>query len=63
LFTYEPTCVEEVVKEDKRAQAMYEEIDCIEINDTCDIVNLSKDKDSIGVKWDYKTKVNENSEI
>jgi hypothetical protein len=63
LFTYQPTCFEEVVKEEKWVQAMDEEIDSIERNDTWDLVDFPKDKDCIGVKWVYKIKVNEKGEI
>ena len=42
---------------------MDEEMDSIENNDTRDLVNLPNDKNFIGVKWLYKTKVNEKGEI
>ena len=42
---------------------MDEEMDSIEKNDTWDLVNLPKDKNLIGVKWVYKTKLNEKGEI
>ena len=35
----------------------------IENNDTWDLVDLPNDKNLIGVKWVYKTKVNEKGEI
>ena len=38
---------------------MHEEIVVIENNDTWDLVDLPKDKNLIGVKWVYKTKLNE----
>ena len=38
------------------AQAMDEEIECIEKNQTWELVNVPKDKDVISVKWIYKTK-------
>ena len=44
-------------------QAMDEEMDSIEKNDTWDLVNLPKDKNLIGVKWVYKKKLNEKGEI
>ena len=42
---------------------MGEEIVSIEINGTWDLVDLLKDKKSTGVKWVYKTKLNEKGEI
>ena len=42
---------------------MDEEMDSIEKNDTWDLVNLPNDKNLIGVKWVYKTKLNEKGEI
>ena len=42
---------------------MDEDIDSIEKNDTWDLVNLPKNKNLIGFKWVYKTKVNEKGEI
>jgi hypothetical protein len=48
-------CFEEVVKQDKWVQAMYEDIDSIKRNDTWDLVDFPKDKDCIGVKWIYKS--------
>jgi hypothetical protein len=37
---------------------MDEDIDSIERNNNWDLVNLPKGKNSIGVKWVYKTKLN-----
>lgn len=42
---------------------MDEEIESIENNDTWDLVDLPKDKNIIGVKWVYKTQLNEKGEI
>jgi len=42
---------------------MDEEIEVIEKNDTWDLVDFPKDKNLIGVKWVYKTKLNEKGEI
>ena len=33
-----------------------EEIECIEKNQTCELVDVPKDKDVSSVKWIYKTK-------
>jgi hypothetical protein len=52
----DPLTFEEVVKDDVWAQAMDEEIECIENNQTWKLVDVPEDKDVISVKWIYKTK-------
>jgi hypothetical protein len=52
----DPLTFEEAVKEDVWAQAMDEEIRCIERNQTWKLVDVPDDKDVISVKWIYKTK-------
>jgi hypothetical protein len=52
----DPLTFEEVVKDDVWAQAMDEEIKCIENNQTWKLVDVPEDKDVISVKWIYKTK-------
>ena len=42
---------------------MNEEIDAIEKNQNWDLVYIPRDKTSIGVKWVYKTKLNEKGEL
>jgi hypothetical protein len=42
---------------------MNEEIEAIERNKTWDLVDFPIDKTSIGVKWVYKTKLNEKIKI
>jgi hypothetical protein len=59
----EPVFYEEAVKQEHWVNAMDEEIDSIERNDTWDLVDLPKNKKPIGVKWVYKTKLNEKGEI
>jgi hypothetical protein len=59
----DPIHFEEAVKDDKWVRAMDEEIDAIEKNQTWQLVSLPKDKDVIGVKWVYKTKLNEKDEV
>ena len=44
-------------------KAVNEEIDAIEKNQTWDLVDIPGDKTSIGVKWVYKTKLNEKWEL
>ena len=50
LFYCDPMHFEEAIKEDKWIQAMNEEIDAIERNDTWDFVDLLEGKDNIGFK-------------
>ena len=52
----DPLTFEEVVKDKVWEQAMDEEIECIEKNQTWEMVDVPKDKDVISVKWIYKTK-------
>ena len=47
---------EEAVEEEVWAQAMDEEIECIEKNQTWELVDVPKDKDVFSVKWIYKTR-------
>ena len=44
-------------------KAMEEEIKMIEKNKTWELVDCPKDKDVIGVKWVYKTKLNPDGSI
>lgn len=59
----QPTYFEEVVKEKVWVEVMKEEIDTIEKNKTWTLVYLPTDKNNIGVKWVYKTKMNEKSQV
>jgi hypothetical protein len=52
----DPLTFEEAVKDDVWAQAMDEEIRCIESNQTWKMVDVPDDKDVICFKWIYKTK-------
>nr|GEY16946.1 retrovirus-related Pol polyprotein from transposon TNT 1-94 [Tanacetum cinerariifolium] len=54
---------EEVIKIDKWKKAMDAEIKAIEKNNTWHLIDLPKDAKCIGVKWVYKTKLNENGEV
>ena len=62
LFSRQPTSFDEPVKDAQWVQAMHEEIDAIEKNQTWDLVDIHADKTSIGVKWVYKTKGKESLE-
>jgi hypothetical protein len=52
----DPSTFEEDVKDDVWAQAMDEEIKCIENNQTWKLVDVPEDKDVISFNWIYKTK-------
>jgi hypothetical protein len=59
LMSCQPTSFKEETKEPHWVQAMNQEIDSIEKNKTWDLVDFPSHKKSIGVKWVYKTKLNE----
>jgi hypothetical protein len=52
----DPLTFEEEVKDDVWAQAMDQEIICIDNNQTWKLVDVLEDKDVISVEWIYKTK-------
>ena len=52
----DPLAFEEVVDEEAWEQDIDEEIECIEKNQTWELVDVRKDKYVINVKWIYKTK-------
>lgn len=49
---------EEAIQEEAWKNEIEEEINVIEKNETWELVDRSKDKDVIGVKWIFKTKFN-----
>ncbi|XP_073120189.1 uncharacterized protein [Henckelia pumila] len=57
----DPITFKEESKEEKLNQAMKEEIKSIEKNDTRELTSLPLHKYSIGVKWIFKTKTNQDS--
>jgi hypothetical protein len=63
LMSCQPTSFKEAAKETHWVQAMNQEIDSIEKNKTWDLVDFPSHKKSIGVKWVYKTKLNEKGQI
>lgn len=63
LFSCDPMCFDEAVKEEHWIKSMDEEIDSIERNHTWELMDLPEGKDCIGVKWVYKTKFNAEGEI
>lgn len=63
FLSYQPTHFEEAVKEKEWIEAMNNEIEAIEKNKTWELVDLPAGMNSIGVKWVYKTKLNEKGQI
>ncbi|KAL0294285.1 UNVERIFIED_CONTAM: Retrovirus-related Pol polyprotein from transposon RE2 [Sesamum radiatum] len=59
----EPESFEAAAKDEVWVQAMKEEIKMIEKNDTWELTERPKDKEVIGVKWIYKTKLNADGSI
>eukprot|EP00253_Pinus_taeda_P008999 PITA_08999 len=54
---------EDAIKDKKWIEAMDEEMNSIERNNTWELVELPKGKEVIGVKWVYKTKCNAEGKI
>ena len=54
---------EEAIKEKKWKEVMDSEIKSIEKNKTWELTNLTKGQKTIGVKWVFKTKLNENGGV
>ena len=63
FFSFQPSSSQESIRDENWVQAMDEEINSIEKNDTWDLVNFPMDKNLICMKWEYKTKLNEKGEI
>jgi hypothetical protein len=63
LITYDPVNFDEVVKDKFWIESMDEEIDAIERNNTWDLLDFLEDKNCIGVKWIYKTKLSVEGEV
>ncbi|XP_057506547.1 uncharacterized mitochondrial protein AtMg00820-like [Actinidia eriantha] len=59
----DPMTFEEAVKFEKWRQAMDQEMQAIERNDTWELMALPSGGKSIGVKWVFKTKFNKNGEV
>jgi hypothetical protein len=62
-MSFQPTYLKEAAKEPHWVEAMNQDIDSIDKNKTWDLVDLPRKKKSIGVKWVYKTKLNEKGKI
>ena len=63
MFSCHPTYFDEAVSDAQWVQAMNEEIDSIENNQTWDLVDILVKKTNIGVKWAYKTRLNEKIDL
>lgn len=63
MMSSDPTSFEEAVKSLKWRLTMDEEIKSIERNQTWHLVELPTGAKKIGVKWIYKTKLNELGEV
>jgi hypothetical protein len=63
LSLIEPKSFKESRKSKYWIEAMNEELDQIEKNQTWELVPRPKDKNVIGTKWIFKNKLNENGEI
>ncbi|CAL2257690.1 unnamed protein product [Prunus armeniaca] len=59
----DPISLEKAVKDTKWQKAMEAEINSIEKNHTWELTDLPKGQKTIGVKWVFKTKLNEKGEI
>ncbi|CAL5443135.1 unnamed protein product [Camellia sinensis] len=63
LCIVEPENFEEATKDEAWKKAMEDEIHVIEKNKTWELVEKSKEKEIIGVKWNFKTKFNPDGSI
>jgi hypothetical protein len=59
----DPITYEEAVKHEEWRNAMDQEIESIEKNETWDLTSLPSGAKKIGVKWVYKTKLNEKGKV
>ena len=56
MYVADPTTFEEAIEKEEWNKAMREEIAAIQINNTWDLVKFPKGKNTIGVKWVFRTK-------
>ncbi|KAJ0880785.1 putative RNA-directed DNA polymerase [Helianthus annuus] len=63
LVYQDPVYYEDAIKDDKWKKAMDSEIQAIEKNQTWRLVDLPKGPRCIGVKWGFKTKLNEKGKV
>ena len=63
LYKVEPSRFEESRNDEHLIKAMEEELYQIEKNETWDLVPRPKDKNVIGTKWDFRSKLNEYGQV
>ena len=63
LCIVEPQGFEEAIKDEDWRKAMEKEIDVIEKNETWQLVENPKDKETIGVKWIYRMKYHSDGRV
>lgn len=63
LSEEDPVRFAEASKEERWMEAMRNEIQAIEKNNTWELVNLPEEAKKIGVKWVFKTKLNEDGNV
>ncbi|KAM1649760.1 hypothetical protein ACFXTN_002548 [Malus domestica] len=63
IVEFDPITYEEAVKSDKWKKAMNSEIEEIEKNNMWELTKMPPEGKVIGVKWIYKTKLNEKVEV
>ena len=61
--TDDPMHFEDAIKSEKWRKAMDVEMEAIERNNTWELTELPEEAKKVGVKWVYKTKLNENGEV
>jgi hypothetical protein len=61
--TNDPSTFEEAVQFDNWRAAMNQEIEAIERNNTWELIDLPPGGKTVGVKWIFKTKLNEFGEV
>lgn len=63
LLAVDPLCYEEAAEQPEWKNAMIEEIQSIEKNQTWELVDLPEGKNVIGLKWIFKTKYNADGSV
>jgi len=63
LSDSDPMTFEEAVKSEKWRYIMDQEMQAIKRNDTWELTMLPSGEKTIGVKWVFKTKFNENGKV
>jgi hypothetical protein len=63
LSKVEPKSFEEASRDKDWVNAMNEELDQIEKNETWELVPRPKDKNVIGTKWVFRNKLNEDGQV